>query len=531
MKSGTLIPGRSRAPDGAEAPAEPSAGTPVQARRLARNSLLTLGTRGLTLVLGLVFVPLMIRSVGMELYGLLGVTWMVLGQLGWMDLGFSAACTRFVSRSLALGRPEEAAGWAWTSIVAQAVVGGVAAAALWFGAPSIAEVLRVTPERIPLVVLTLRLFALVIPVEMITRSLTALLEATQRFGWVNALTLFSSLWTNTVYLLAILRGGDFLLIIHGLVALRVAALVGAYLAAGRALPGFGVRAIPRGSVLLRHAREMLGFGGWVTVNSAVGPLLLYFDRWLMGILLGVAALPLFTVPFNLVMQLTLIPASVAATLFPAFSALRAGEGWERAEEFYVRSHRYLAVALVPALFGLFVWAPEVLRLWVGPEIAAQSTATLRLLVAGLAFALLAPVSGALLNGAGRPDLVARIYLLELPFNAVLMWVLVRGWGIEGAAVGFMVRAFAETAGLWFVVHRVFRWRWRDGLGPHLARAAGAAAVLSALAVPLWNPHVRSPLAVGATLVALAAYAAFASRFLLDERDHAFLRGALRPGRA
>lgn len=507
-----------------------AAPAPVQARRLARNSLLTLGTRGLTVVMGLVFVPLMIRSVGMELYGLLGVTWMVLGQLAFMDLGFSAACTRFVSRSLAEGRAREAAEWAWTSIAVQALVGSVVAAALWIAAPSLGALLRVSPEHAPLVVLTLRLFAVVIPLEMVSRSLTALLEATQRFGWVNALTLFSSLWINGVYLVAILRGGDFLLIVYGLVTLRAAALVAAWVAARRVLPELGPRAFPAGGALARRARAMLGFGGWVTLNSAVGPLLLSFDRWLIGILLGVAALPFFTVPFNLVTQLTLIPASLTATLFPAFSAMGAGAGWARAEDFYVRSHRYLAVGLLPLLFALFVWAPELLRLWVGPEFASGSTGTLRLLLAGLSFALLAPVSGAVLNGAGRPDLVSRIYLLELPFNVALMWVLVRGWGVEGAAAGFALRALAETAGLWVVVHRAFAWRWRAGVGPLLGRAGIAAGVLALVAVPLWSPDVRSPMALGATLAALLAYAAFAARFLLDARDHAFLRGALRPGR-
>jgi hypothetical protein len=59
----------------------------------------------------------------MELYGVLSITWMIFGHLGWMDLGFSAACTKFVAGSLATGREDEAASWAWTSVAAQTGLG------------------------------------------------------------------------------------------------------------------------------------------------------------------------------------------------------------------------------------------------------------------------------------------------------------------------------------------------------------------------------------------------------------------------
>jgi O-antigen/teichoic acid export membrane protein len=504
------------------------AASPVRASRLAWNSLLTLASRGLTLVLGLVFVPLLIRSLGMELYGLLAITWMVLGQLGWMDLGFSAACTRFVSHALARHDPSGAARWAWTSMAAQAVIGGIGTLVLWAAAPSIVAVMHVQPGRVGLAVLTLRLFALMIPVDLVTRSLSGVLEAAQRFGMVGGLALFSSLVTNAVYVVGIARGGDFLAVVYGLVVLRGVTLVATFLAARHVLPELVPRErFPSPARLPARMREMLGFGGWVTVNSAVGPALLYFDRWLIGVLLGVAALPYFTVPFNLVMQLMLIPGSVTAPLFPAFTALRAGGGGEQAQEYYVRSQRYLLVVVLPLQFVLFVWAPEILRLWVGADFAAQAAGVLRLLVAALMLGLLAPVSGALLQGAGRPDLLSRVYLAELPINAVMMWLLVRRWGIEGAAAGFALRMVVETLLLWAVVHREFRWRWTQGVGRLFGRAGAAVAGMAAMAAVLRHPQVTSPFPLGATLLALVAYALFARRFLLDRRDEAFLLGVLR----
>lgn len=50
-------------------------------------------------------------------------------------------------------------------------------------------------------------------------------------------------------------------------------------------------------------REVIRFGGWVTVSKAVGPLMMYFDRFLIGSLLTMTAVAYYTVPYELVTKL------------------------------------------------------------------------------------------------------------------------------------------------------------------------------------------------------------------------------------
>src|SRR3989442_15643502 len=91
--------------------------------RLARNSLLNLCT-GMCLVgLNLLFVPLMLNVFGAELYGVLSVTWIVLANLSWLDLGFSRAAARYVAQDMALGDFDRAALWTWTAVASQTFLG------------------------------------------------------------------------------------------------------------------------------------------------------------------------------------------------------------------------------------------------------------------------------------------------------------------------------------------------------------------------------------------------------------------------
>jgi O-antigen/teichoic acid export membrane protein len=68
-------------------------------------------------------------------------------------------------------------------------------------------------------------------------------------------------------------------------------------------------------------RELIGFGSWVTVSSVIGPVLVYSDRILLGALVSVTAVGVYAAPYEMITRAWIIPASLVATLFPAFASL------------------------------------------------------------------------------------------------------------------------------------------------------------------------------------------------------------------
>lgn len=492
--------------------------------RIARNSVLNVCTGIAISCLSLVFVPLMLHAFGTELYGVLSVTWMVLAYLSWLDFGFSRASAKFVSGELGLGRLEDAASWAWTAIITQACLGLCGAFLLSGLTPLLVTHLHVLPKNQHLVAVTLHLFAFSIPLALANRSMTGVLQAGQRFGWINGLSLFSSISTYVVYGIGILLGRDFYFVVGGLFALQFVNVAGSYWGATRVLPRLkslaGIKLLKHGYG--SHARAMIGYGSWITVAAVVGPMLATFDQWMVSIIIGVALLPFFTVPFNVLGRLSLFPSSLSSTLFPAFSALHAKNEWERIESLFVRAHRYLLIILIPILFVLFTWGSEILRLWIGPEFASQGTLPLQILVVGFGMNLLAPFSGVLLEAIGRPDVLAKLYLAELPFNVASVYLLTKYYGIVGAAWSCTLRNFVETIVLWIVVYRVVplslkRFATRAFVRPGLALlTVGLAAWL------IRGPRVGNYLDVVGTALTLVVYGLAIPTLILDSTDRKLL---------
>jgi O-antigen/teichoic acid export membrane protein len=492
-------------------------------RHLAWNSLLNLATAVFIAGLNVVFVPLMLHTFGTEFYGVLSVTWMVLGNFAWLDFGFSRASARYVSQELARGRPDQAALWTCTAVVSQTFLGLVGALAVWSTAPFIVNHIHVQSQNHELVVLTLRLFAFCIPIDFANRSITGVMQAGQRFDWVNGLGIFSTLSTFAVYGIGIVHGANFKIVVYGMLLLRMVNLLGSYWGATHVLPelkSFAYLETVTDSYKSR-AVTLVKYGWWVASASIVAPLLVLFDQWMISFLLGVSLLPYYTIPSNLLWRLAMFPNSLTTTLFPAFSAMEAKTQWSKIEHYFIRAHRYLLTVLIPVLFVLYAWGGEILRLWIGASFAAQATLPLRMLVLGFAIGLLAPLSGALLEAVGRPDILVKLYIVELPLNVVVVWFLTKHFGLAGAALSYTVRTALETIILWFVVYRIVPFSGWELAKKGLLRPGIALAVLGVVAHALRNCSIRNYGAIGITLLLLAAYCAYAYWTVMDAQDRNF----------
>jgi O-antigen/teichoic acid export membrane protein len=216
-------------------------------------------------------------------------------------------------------------------------------------------------------------------------------------------------------------------------------------------------------------------------------------------------------------------------LFPAFSALEATDQKDRIQHYYLRAHRYLFFALVPIFFVLFVWAREILEAWIGLSFAAHATETMRILAVGFVISLLAPLSGALLNGIGRPDIVAKLYIVELPLNIASVWALTHAFGINGAAWSFVIRSVFETGLLWILVGRTISFSQESIT---FARRLGTQAALTltamgTLAVLLRGSRIDDPAAIALSLAVLTGYGIVVSLVVLDSQDWHFLKAIAR----
>lgn len=202
-------------------------------------------------------------------------------------------------------------------------------------------------------------------------------------------------------------------------------------------------------------RPLLRLGGWMAVSNMIGPLMVYLDRFLIGALISVAAVAYYATPYEVVSKLSLIPGALIGVLFPAFSSCFVQDS-ARTALLFRRGVKYVFLTLFPLCFIIVTVAREGLNFWLGVEFARRSTEVVQWLAVGVLINGMAQVAFALIQGVGRPDVTAKLHLIELPLYPLGVYWLINAHGIQGAAIAWVGRVALDAMLLFAVVQRFFQ---------------------------------------------------------------------------
>jgi O-antigen/teichoic acid export membrane protein len=496
---------------------EPS--TDVRGGLLARNTALNLLGQALPFAVGFVTIPYVIRGLGTDRFGVLAVVWLLLGYFSLFDLGLGRATTKFVADCLGRKELERIPQLVWTSLGSQVAFGLLGSLLVGALTPLlVTRILRIPPALIAETRNTLFLVAVGLPLVLATNGLRGVLEAFQRFDLVNYVKAPASIAVFVLPAIALPLGFRLPGIVLLLVIARGAAVVAYLICCIKVFPALARKFVYERRLL----RGLLGYGGWITVSNVLGPLLNYMDRFFIASLLTITALGYYTPAYEVLIRIQIIPASLVATLFPAFAVLGTSGSAERMGDLFTRSLKFLVLVLGPVMVLAIVYAREFLWFWLGPDFAEKGTRSLQFLALGVLINSFAFIPFTLLQALDRPDLAAKIQLLLLAPYAGILWVMIPHWGIASAAAAWTLRATADTC-LMFGACLWLRYvDLRTLFGHRLLRAAG---LVLALGIVLHFARLGPDYWMGQIILTTGFFALFAGGtwvLVLDKTDKGFV---------
>ena len=371
------------------------------------------------------------------------------------------------------------------------------------------------------------ILAAALPLVIAGNAFRGVLEAAQHFHVVNYVKLPATVCIYLLPALALPLGLGLPGIVFLLALARLGAMVAYAAACLRLFPGLRSDLHFDRQLL----RTLLVYGGWVTVSNLVSPLLAYMDRFLIGMLASVAAVGYYSAPYEMVTRAWVLPASLASTIFPAFSTLQATDSAKRNEELCARSLKSILLILGPPLLLVIAFARQILEFWLGADYAAQATPVLQILAGGVLVNSLAQILFSLLQGLGRPDLVAKFHLIELPLYASLLWVLLKQMGIAGAALAWTVRVSADALLLFVAMFQLKLVSWHSLVRNGLRKSTAAVSAFGALLAGLWLTSQSMWLRGLSAGLLVSGFGFVTWVYVLDLRDKEFVMSAasyLRP---
>lgn len=403
------------------------------------------------MVIGVVTVPIYLRLIGDARYGVLALVWLFLGYFGLFDPGITRAALFHIARLGHPGQEQERESVFWTALVINLGFGLVGGITLYLLATPFFMTTFKMPEAMRGEVLaTLPWLAASVPVAIITGVLGGAMQARESFAAFNLINAGTAMLSQLAPVsVAYFRGPDLRWLIATVVITRFAAVIPMLAVLARQMPlGVG------GRFERARVRTLFTYGGWVTITNLINPILTTMDRMVIGSVIGASAVAIYTVPFNLVSRVSILPGSVATSLFPKLSRGDRKSSKQLAEDAIVTLSAVMTPLIVLGIGGLHLF----MHYWVGASFADKAAPVGVILLAGVWINGLAIIPYEHLQAIDRPDLTAKFHAIEvLPFLGVL-WVGVYSFGLIGAAWAWTLRVTVDALLLVFVAGQTKGWQ-------------------------------------------------------------------------
>jgi O-antigen/teichoic acid export membrane protein len=419
--------------------------------KLVRNVGVGLANSVWTAALGLAVVPLYLKYLGIEAYGLIGffATMQALFQI--LDLGMAPTINREMARSSTNGRSSEIGNLLHTLAVIYWVVAGIICIGMIAVAPIISlHWLKSNALGRETITRSVMLMGLVIACRWPTGLYIGALNGMQRVavssGINIAMVTLGTLGAVCVLAFVSPTVGAFFVWQAGVgVAYAIVLRWAAWRALGRASAvAFDVRAL----------KSIWRFSATMMALVFSGLALSQLDKILLSKLLPLNAFGQYALAGVVASALSILITPFYSAIYPRFSAFVAEDQTSEVSRLYRVGGRLLATLLFPVAMVISIVGEDLVRLWTGNPILAERVAPLAALLAiGTALHGVMYIPYALQLAEGKTFIPLTISLVLLVIMVPVTICLTLLYGALGGALAWMIlHAVYVLLGTW-LMHR------------------------------------------------------------------------------
>lgn len=421
---------------------------------LSRNTLWNIAGNALPLVFGAVAIPLLISKLGLERFGILTLLWTIIGYFSLFDFGLGRAITQQIATCRGSShRLDEISQVIKAGLEFTILTGIGGALILGAGAYPLSHYgMGISKSLEQEVFFSLIIAAFGIPFATLSNGFRGALEGFENF---QASNIARMLLGSSIFLFPIIS-----VLLHGdsLVALTLW-LVGARILSC-VLFAFLATKLPCGQfwhakILPNTRKELFVFGAWMAVTNLVSPLLVSADRFFISYMLGAAMVSYYTVPFEFLVRLLIVPGALGATLLPNLARSR-GDNLAMSDKTFEKSVKVVALIMFVLCLISALLAYPLMDEFISKDFASKAWLVTAILSVGVMVNGIAYLPYTALHAHGKAKPTGLLHSIEFLIYVPILLSLIHWFGLVGAALAWTLRVIFDAVAL-FVIYR-----WQRG---------------------------------------------------------------------
>jgi O-antigen/teichoic acid export membrane protein len=333
-------------------------------------------------------------------------------------------------------------------LIAYLLIGLIGCSLILLSVGTLLQIIKIPAELVTLTKDVLHLAAFGFLVTMLQTYMLSLPQAVHRFDISNTVDSLCQVFITLMTVLLLFLGYGLRAIIIVRIAANLVSCLSLYCITRRLLPYFKLTARIDGDLIrLVFSYSLISFIG--RLGSTAGN---YLQTIVVGSVIGVSAVTIFSVPFQLVGRVMTISSRLSTVIFPISSELGSGGGLERLHSVYLSMTRFIfflnSVQLV--VFVLFSW--DILYLWMGRSFADDASRILLYIAVGFFFDLLTSLPSQVNDGISSPKVTSTFAFLRGITGVLFAFIGGKYAGVHGVAIGFMTSSILLSVSFNLYVH-------------------------------------------------------------------------------
>lgn len=401
---------------------------------MSRNAVANLTWIGFGALVSFFLSPFVVHKLGADGFGVWSLVAGLLGYLGLLDIGIRQAVNKYVAHYHAVGEHDECTANVSVALTIFVVAASLAIILSVLLALSLPWLFNIPDDLLEDAQLIVALGGLTVAMSLIVGVYGGIISGVQRFDVQALLEILTALLRagGTVAVLSFGYGLIGLSLVH--VAASIINFLNYRFAARKLYPEVQPTIV---SLVNERTRQLLSFSVSTFAIVVLSMVIFNSDNIVIAVLLPVEAIAYYAIAANLVSQAGTLTTAFSYLLTPRVSALSSQRRPEIPEQ-VITIGKYAMLLILPVALSFLIRGETFLRLWMGPEIAAESTVVLTLLSFLLWLNSGRSIVISSLTGLGKHQKLIPAFVGEAFANITISVALAQSIGIVGVAIGTLV---------------------------------------------------------------------------------------------
>ncbi len=450
-----------------------------------RNTFYLIIQQIATFLFPLILTPLIISFIGTEQFGIYALVLGFITIFGLFDLSISSSFVVFFSRFIGLGDKENLNSYFSSGFFFYVAFSLLICTAAYLLRDPVLSILNI-PDQLRDITEQVYLAGLLIFfINSVFSIYSSALISIQKMHITSVAGILGGV-ANFILTVTLLYLGYGLtgIVLSQFAAAAIASFVN-FAAVKKHLPEIktGLHHVKRASV-----KEMASFGSQMQLSKLAGFASEKYDEFLLAHFTNLSNVSFFNIASRISRTGRLIPFQIIPQIAPVAAGLKANEETSKLQSLFEAASKYLLLVTAPVFVYLFIFSDLVIRSWMGSGFETSALILKVLVIGQLINLTLSAPGNSIIPNTGYPKIQMFEGIINLALNVVISYLLIREYGILGAAIGSVTSTAISSFFVFTKSSGFFKKRILSMLSGIYALPSFAAAIAGAITYLLYHAY-------------------------------------------